>query len=89
MATALAAPNPTMKVKTALVESIRRVAIYRQAPIQPLREVLTGYDRVALDNFETRARRWAEGGRDAYIFMINGAKVRAPAAALALQDLLR
>ncbi len=33
--------------ETALVESIRRVAIYRQAPIQPLREVLTGYDRVA------------------------------------------
>ena len=28
-------------------------------------------------------------GRDAYIFMINGAKVRAPAAALALQERLR
>ena len=26
----------------------------------------------------------AQDGRDAYIFMINGAKVRAPAAALAL-----
>ena len=37
-----------------------------------------------------RARaQWAKDGRDAYIFMINGAKVRAPAAALALQERLR
>ena len=36
-----------------------------------------------------RARaRMAQSGGDAYIFMINGAKVRAPAAALALQDKL-
>ena len=38
--------------------------------------------------FEARARRWASDGRDSYIFMINGAKVRAPAAALALQQRL-
>ena len=31
----------------------------------------------------------AASGGDAYIFMINGAKVRAPAAALALQDQAR
>ncbi len=30
----------------------------------------------------------ARARRDAYIFMINGAKVRAPAAALALQERL-
>ena len=52
-------------------------------------DVPTGYDPAALDNFETKARRWAKNGRDAYLFMINGAKERAPAAAMALQDLLR
>lgn len=52
-------------------------------------EILTGYDDAALDGFADRARQWREKGRDAYIFMINGAKVRAPAAALALQERLR
>ena len=51
-------------------------------------EVPTGYDDAALDGFAERARRWRKDGRDAYIFMINGAKVRAPAAALALQERL-
>ena len=51
-------------------------------------EVPTGYDAEALDNFAAKAREWQKRG-DAYIFMINGAKVRAPAAALALQDRLR
>jgi uncharacterized protein YecE (DUF72 family) len=48
----------------------------------------TGYSEEKLDEFAERAKRWADG-RDAYIFMINGAKVRAPAAALALQERLR
>jgi len=52
-------------------------------------DIPTGYNAVALDRFETKARRWAKDGRDCYVFMINGAKERAPAAALALQDLLR
>jgi len=52
-------------------------------------EVPTGYDNGALDGFAERARQWLKQGRDAYVFMINGAKVRAPAAALALQDRLR
>ena len=51
-------------------------------------EVPTGYDETALDAFAKRARRWQKAGRDGYMFMINGAKVRAPAAALALQDKL-
>lgn len=51
-------------------------------------EVETGYDDSALDQFAERARKAQNGGRDAYIFMINGAKVRAPAAALALQERL-
>ena len=50
-------------------------------------DVPTGYDDAALDGFAAKAREWRKRG-DAYIFMINGAKVRAPAAALALQDKL-
>jgi uncharacterized protein YecE (DUF72 family) len=51
-------------------------------------DVATGYDDSALDRFATKARRWVSRG-DAYLFMINGAKERAPAAALALQQRLR
>lgn len=43
----------------------------------------TGYDAAALDGWAVQARSWAEAG-DVFIFMINGAKVRAPAAAEAL-----
>ncbi len=65
-------------------------ASFAYARLQRMREDLpTGYDDVALDRFEARARRWAGDGRDAYVFMINGAKERAPAAALALQERLR
>jgi uncharacterized protein YecE (DUF72 family) len=52
-------------------------------------EVPTGYKDAALDGFADKARGWQAAGKDAYIFMINGAKVRAPAAALALQERLR
>ena len=51
-------------------------------------DVPTGYDDGALDGFASKAREWRARG-DAYIFMINGAKVRAPSAALALQERLR
>ena len=63
-------------------------------------EVETGYDAKALDRWAQVARGWAEGKppadppllskpapageRDVFVFMINGAKVRAPAAAQAL-----
>ena len=60
-------------------------ASFRYARLQRMREELpTGYEDKALDDFAQRAREWRTGG-DAYIFMINGAKVRAPAAAQALQ----
>jgi uncharacterized protein YecE (DUF72 family) len=52
-------------------------------------EVATGYDDAALAAFETTASAWHGAGRDAYFVMINGAKVRAPAAALALMERLR
>jgi uncharacterized protein YecE (DUF72 family) len=65
-------------------------ASFGYARLQRMREeIATGYDAVALDAFAARARHWRKEGRDAYIFMINGAKVRAPAAALALQGRLR
>lgn len=64
-------------------------ASFSYARLQRMRSnVPSGYDHAALDAFATRARRWASRG-DAYVFMINGAKERAPAAALALQERLR
>lgn len=65
-------------------------ANFAYARLQRMREeVPTGYDDATLDGFAKRAREWLKSGRDAYIFMINGAKVRAPAAAMALQERLR
>ena len=65
-------------------------ASFAYARLQRMREeVPAGYDEAALDAFAKRARRWQKAGRDAYMFMINGAKIRAPAAALALQHKLR
>jgi len=63
-------------------------ADFAYARLQRMSEdVPTGYEASALDGFAERARRWQARG-DAYIFMINGAKVRAPAAALALRERL-
>ena len=65
-------------------------ADFAYARLQRMRsEVATGYSDAALDGFAERARGWRGAGRDSYIFMINGAKERAPAAALALQERLR
>ncbi len=62
---------------------------FRYARLQRMsEEVATGYDEAALDGFAARARAWSATGRDGFIFMINGAKVRAPAAARALQQRL-
>jgi uncharacterized protein YecE (DUF72 family) len=52
-------------------------------------DVPTGYDDAALDAFAVRAKAWQTDRRDVFMFMINGAKSRAPAAALALQERLR
>ena len=64
-------------------------ASFAYARLQRTREEIeTGYEDWALDAFAGRAGRWSRQGRDAYIFMIDGAKLRAPAAALALQQKL-
>lgn len=49
----------------------------------------TGYDPAALDHWATTARNWATGGRDTHVFFIAGAKVRNPAAAMALIERLK
>ena len=64
-------------------------ADFRYARLQRMSEnVTTGYDEARLDEFARTISGWAEAGRDVYAFLINGAKVRAPAAALALQERL-
>ncbi|MGN6058214.1 MAG: DUF72 domain-containing protein [Sphingomicrobium sp.] len=64
-------------------------ADFTYARLQKMSEdIETGYDAASLDAFATKIRKWQNGGRDSYIFMINGAKVRAPAAALALKERL-
>ena len=51
-------------------------------------DVPTGYEAAKLDELAQRVSRWVDNDREAYVFLINGAKVRAPAAALALQERL-
>ncbi len=43
-----------------------------------------GYPPQALDGWAERAREWQQAGLDAFVYFIDGAKVRAPAAAQAL-----
>ena len=49
----------------------------------------TGYPEAELDRWAERARGHAAEGRDVFLYFINGAKVRAPAAAQALIAKLR
>ena len=49
----------------------------------------TGYPAEALDRWAERLQGWAAEGRDCFLYFINGAKVRAPAAAQALIERLR
>ena len=44
----------------------------------------TGYPQDDLDRWANQLRAWSEAGRDVFLYFINGAKVRAPAAAQAL-----
>lgn len=65
-------------------------AQFRYARLQCCREEEpAGYSPDELDAWADMARGWAAGGRDTYLFFISGAKVRAPAAAMALLERLR
>lgn len=66
-----------------------RTADFAYARLQrSVEDVETGYDAKALDGWADRARSWAKGGRDVYVYFISGAKVRNPAAAQALIERL-
>jgi uncharacterized protein YecE (DUF72 family) len=58
---------------------------FTYARLQQCREEIeTGYTAAELDRWADQARGWEQGGRDVFVFFIAGAKVRAPAAAMAL-----
>ena len=62
-----------------------QTADFTYARIQTAREDLPlGYTEADLDRLADKARAWAAGGRDVFLFFISGAKVRNPAAAQAL-----
>jgi uncharacterized protein YecE (DUF72 family) len=62
-----------------------QTAGFTYARIQCAREELElGYDAADLDRLADRARAWAQGGRDVFLYFISGDKVRNPAAAQAL-----
>ncbi len=78
----------TDSAKQPSVEDVRAQFFYARlkcakAPIE------TGYAADELNAWAARARAWSEGNRDVYVFFINGAKERAPAAARSLIGLLR
>jgi uncharacterized protein YecE (DUF72 family) len=43
-----------------------------------------GYARAELDTWAARAMQWSQRARPVFLFVINGAKIRAPAGAMAL-----
>ncbi len=58
---------------------------FTYARLQSCREdIEAGYPAAELDAWAAQAKDWAKGGRDVFVFFIAGAKVRAPAAAMAL-----
>jgi uncharacterized protein YecE (DUF72 family) len=62
-----------------------QTARFTYARIQTAREDLErGYAEADLDRLADQARDWAKGGRDVFLYFISGAKVRNPAAAMAL-----
>lgn len=58
------------------------------ARLQRSRDIDTGYEAAALDQWADKARGWAGGDRDVFVFFIAGAKIRNPAAAQALIERL-
>jgi uncharacterized protein YecE (DUF72 family) len=62
-----------------------QTARFTYARIQTARDDLErGYAEADLDRLADQARDWAKGGRDVFLYFISGAKVRNPAAAMAL-----
>jgi uncharacterized protein YecE (DUF72 family) len=84
-------------VAIAMIESDKHPLIeeptgnFTYARLQKTKEdIETGYSKADLRQWAKRAREWeTKGKRDVFIYMISGAKVRAPAAAMALIEELR
>jgi len=80
------------KVAIALVESDKHPPIdevtadFTYVRLQKTKkDIETGYSKPDLRKIAERARKWeAKGKRDVFVYMISGAKERAPAAAMAL-----
>jgi uncharacterized protein YecE (DUF72 family) len=72
----------------AIVDAQAAFAYLRLMRSQP--QLATGYPQAALDQWAQGAKAWVAGPRprDVFVYFINGAKERAPAAALALLDRL-
>jgi uncharacterized protein YecE (DUF72 family) len=73
--------------KRPMIEEITSDFVYARLRRSVQREP-AGYAPEALDAWAARARQWA-AERDCFVYFINGAKVRAPAAAQALIQLLK
>ncbi|HWB47922.1 MAG TPA: DUF72 domain-containing protein [Stellaceae bacterium] len=74
--------------KVPLIETVTTDFVY--ARLRQCREdEPTGYAPDALDRIAARFRAHAEAGRDCFVYFINGAKTRAPHAAMALIERLR
>lgn len=76
--------HPEYPLIDADTADFRYARIMRAAENKP-----NGYTPKQLDAIADRAIDWAKGGKDVYLFFISGAKVRNPAAARALQKLLK
>lgn len=66
-----------------------RTADFRYARLQGMQsDIETGYPPAELDRLAALCRKWDGEGTDVLCFLINGAKERAPAAAMALAERL-
>lgn len=70
-----------------LIEADTADFVYARV-MQAQEELENGYSYADLDKWADKARKWAAGGRDVYLFFISGAKVRNPAAARAVIERL-
>jgi len=73
--------------KVPLIEAVTADFVYARLR-QCSADEPTGYSPAALDEIAQRFRAHAGAGRDCFVYFINGAKVRAPHAAMALIERL-
>ena len=73
--------------KVPLIEAVTTDFVYARLR-QCSEDEPTGYSRQALDAIAKRFQAHAKDGRDCFVYFINGAKVRAPHAAMALIERL-